>query len=107
MKGRERACASAAAFTGALLINVSAAPVYAQQLPDPLTVTGQRIGAAIRVVPYGDLSLANDTGRNTLLHRVRAAVADVCPAYDATFRVYDAAGCQDFAWARAKPQINR
>jgi UrcA family protein len=99
------ACSGAAALVGALLISVTAAPVDAQSLNEPVTVTADR-DAQTRLVSYRDLSLATDLGRKTLMHRVHVAVDEVCPPFDVTFSVYDAAWCQHFAWHAARPQID-
>ena len=106
MDVRQLACAAAAAVAGALLISVAASPVKAQPVTSPVTVTAH-LDADTRMVAYADLSLATDAGRKSLMHRVRVAVGEVCPAYDATFNAYDADGCRDFAWGGARPQITR
>lgn len=103
---RKIACVGAAAFTGALLISVSATPAHAQWISHPVVVTGH-LDPNTRVVSYRDLSLNTDSGRKTLMHRVGVAVSEVCPAYDAMFNNYDADWCQQFAWRGARIQLNR
>ena len=95
----------AAAITGALLINPTAAPASPQWINDPVTITGHR-DVYMRVVSYRDLSLNTDAGRKILVHRVGVAVSQVCPSYDAIFHDYDADGCRVFAWHGARPQLN-
>ena len=104
MDVRKLACAGAAALAGALIVSVATASLHAQSFTGPVTVTAHVTDT--RFVPYGDLSLTTDAGRKTLVHRVRAAVKELCPAYDATFNAYDAAMCQNLAWAGARPQID-
>lgn len=59
------------------------------------------------LVHYDDLALATKAGRKSLMHRVKAAVSEVCPAYDEHGDAYDVQYCSDFAWAGARPQIKR
>ncbi len=105
MDVRKLAYAGATAFTAALLISFTAASAHAQPLAHPVIVTAHGT-VSTRLVSYRDLALATNSGRETLMHRVRAAIGDVCPAYDATFNRYDVAGCQNFAWGHARPQID-
>ena len=100
---RRMACIGAAGFIGTALVIAAASPVHGQSLfHQPVTVQGHR-DTLTRVVPYGDLALTTNQGRGILMRRVSAAVTDVCPDYDELGSGYDVQGCEDFAWAGARP----
>jgi UrcA family protein len=101
--GRKMACWGAAGFIGTALLIVAASPAHSQP---PVEVVAHK-DALTRVVPYGDLSLASQTGRKILVRRVGLAVREVCPEYDVAGVLYDVQGCRKFAWKGARPQIDR
>jgi len=100
---RSMACWGAAGFIGTALLIVAASPAHSQP---PVDVIAQK-GGMTRVVHYGDLSLATQKGRQTLVRRVGYAVGQVCPSYDDGWVLYDVDGCKKFAWKGARPQIRR
>jgi len=107
MGGRKMLSFGAAGFIGMMLAGLSAMPVHGQSPTQPVTVTAQRTAALTERVPFGDLSLATKDGQRTLYRRVRYAIDRVCPDSDYYLGTYDVAGCKDFAWSGAKPQIDR
>lgn len=92
----------AAGLVGAVLASAATAAGAAQPSPQPITVQPYT-----RVVSFGDLALGTRTGRDVFMHRVHAAVAEVCPYLDENGRTYDVQDCREFAWAGARPQIRR
>jgi UrcA family protein len=100
---RSMACWGAAGFIGTALLIVAASPAHSQP---PVEVIAQK-GGMTRVVHYGDLSLATQKGRQTLVRRVGYAVREVCPGYEESWVLYDVEGCKKFAWKGAQPQIRR
>jgi UrcA family protein len=100
---RSMACWGAAGFIGTALLIVAASPAHGQP---PVEVIAQK-GGMTRVVHFGDLSLATQKGRNTLVRRVGYAVGQVCPDYADGWVIYDVDGCKKFAWKGARPQIRR
>lgn len=103
---RKLACLAAAGFLGTLLVGAIAVPAHAQPGSGPVTVTAHS-DQLTRVVAYGDLSLATHHGRHVLMRRVNIAIDQVCPKQDEYGIGLDAAGCQDFAWSGARPQIEQ
>ena len=104
---RKMACIGAAGFIGTALVIAAASPVHGQSFShQPVTVQGHR-DSITRIVPYGDLALTSNRGRQVLMRRVSTAVTQVCPDYDEQGLTYDVQGCEDFAWAGARPQIRR
>jgi len=100
---RSMACWGAAGFIGTALLIVAASPAHGQP---PVEVIAEK-GGMTRVVHFGDLSLATQKGRNTLVRRVGYAVGQVCPDYADGWVIYDVDGCKKFAWKGARPQIRR
>jgi UrcA family protein len=106
MDARKITCLAAATFVGSLLILSATSPVHSQP---PVVVEGRHYfdPEIQRVVPYGDLDLANPPGQNRLIRRVGYAVNDVCevkPSRDfVTYR--ESRLCSTAAWSGANPQI--
>jgi len=104
---RQVACLGAAGFIGTMLVVAATSPAFAQEYSQPVTVTAHS-DQLTRVVPYGDLSLANRDARKVLMHRVGIAVREVCPNMSIdglSLQQYDVEGCRDYAWTGARPQI--
>lgn len=107
MESRKLLCMGAAAFISSMLV-ISATAYAAPQ--DPFVVEGHAIDPDLqRRVPYGDLNLAVDPGRKTLLRRVGFAVRDICQdqayAVASLEAVTQERICSAAAWDSANPQI--
>jgi UrcA family protein len=58
-------------------------------------------------VSYADLNLASVAGRRHLEFRVGAAVNNVCGTGDGIHEIMSIHDCTSFAWAGARPQMER
>lgn len=99
----------AVAGLGALAL---AAPALAQV--QGIVVTGQKLPPGYELVTstiqIGDLNLATDAGVKEMEKRVAHGVATVCPLPAGNAPSYerrDHKACQKFAWAGARPQMDK
>jgi UrcA family protein len=100
-------CIWGATIVGSLLTIGATSPARSQQ---PLVVEAERYHdpETQRVVHYGDLNLADMSGRSLLIRRVDYAVNDLCSANEgrrALERDANIRGCSKSAWNSASPQI--
>lgn len=97
-------CAAVAITAGGLFLVAS--PAAAKR---PIVVTGNP-DLVVRHVSFADLNLASFAGENTLRHRVRGAVKDVCleatggNTGGAPYKI-NMVNCSASAWDGANPQI--
>ena len=103
MNSRNIASLAASALVGSLLL---IATTSAAQPGQPEVVI-EKQAPMTRYVTFADLSLATKQGQKVLYHRVSNAVQQVCPDVDEEGFAYDTMGCEDFAWAGARPQMKR
>jgi len=106
MDVRKVVCVGAAGFLGTLLVGAAVFPAHAQELSNPVTVTGHP-DSITRSVSFADLTLKTRHDRGVLMHRVDLAVGKICTGFDGNTGSYDADDCRNFAWAGARPQIKR
>ena len=100
------------AFVGAALAGSMLFSATSTARPVKPVVISKRVDPMVRYVSYADLSLTSREGKRLLIHRVYAAVNEVCPVRLTADRVddtadYDRHYCQDGAWAGARPQIRQ
>lgn len=76
------------------------------RVPERVTVTAPS-DAFVERVSHADLNLSQASARRLLMHRVGSAVHRVCNPgrYDGGLALDEQLGCEQVAWAEAKPQI--
>ena len=89
-----------------------AAPAIAQE--QNIVITGQKLPPGYELVTssvqIGDLNLASSAGVAEMEKRVAHGVATVCPTPSGTapdYEMHDYDSCKKFAWAGARPQMDR
>lgn len=108
MESRTLPCIAAAVFVGSMLVLGATGVAHAQA---PVIVQGKlHIDPETqRVVPYGDLNLADSNAQKVLVRRVGYAVDDLCDAHPFEHRDFERWGqiryCRTAAWNSANPQI--
>lgn len=97
------------ACTGFLFL---AAPAIGQG--QQIVITGKKIPPeyepVTKIVKIGDLNLATKAGVQQMEKRVEAAVKSLCPTAMPTgagYEEHDTKLCRDYAWAGARPQMDR
>jgi UrcA family protein len=103
MDARTMASIAAASVVGSLLLIATTSGAQHQRA----VVVEKRITPMALHVSLADLSLARKKDQKILYHRVGEAVQQVCPQVDGDGYGYDVQGCDEFAWAGARPQMMR
>lgn len=60
-----------------------------------------------RAVPYSDLALNRENGRNVLLRRVSFAIASLCDEPVASSNPVNTLKCSAVAWNNVRPQLDQ
>lgn len=82
-------------------------PVYSKPNGSPVIVQQSREDMITQRVSYADLDLSKDSGRATLVHRVRGAIRNVCTESLTVPTPGQYQTCQHQAWQGAKSQMDR
>ena len=106
MNVRNLACVTAAGFVGVLLVSAAAQPAYSQASRDVVVQAQTNPDVLTATVNFSIKDIRSLAGQQALIRRVRQATYEVCPEYAAEF-TGDSIYCRRFAWAGAKPQIDR
>lgn len=103
--GKLMSICAAIAITGGTLVML-APPAAAKG--KPIVVEAAPEDVLTERVSFADLNLASVEGRQTLNRRVGSAVKSVCiDSIGDTSNVYAGHACRNYAWAGARPQIDR